>query len=229
MKRRDDSPERVYALLVESNPVADEKPTTRPHLAVVDPRRTEMNPPSMREERNNRPWMIGIAAVILAVVATTGLLLLNAGDDAPVATTPTTEATTPTTTATASTGITVEYLDGQWQGAACFCMITFENGTYEVAVIGLRGLTAVDQGTVQMTDDLMTFVSSEDSANCEPGDERVFKHSSLSPSLSPSNSGADRFQLVSVSDDCADGGTLAMVEGPLQADGNVYETLTRSP
>lgn len=92
------SPERVFALLVEANPVPDPDALAdgERHLHVVETRRQTMQ--TQREERvqpehlppRKRSWIPGLAAAAALIVAFVALVLFTRGDDPerPVATQP---------------------------------------------------------------------------------------------------------------------------------------------
>ena len=81
--------ERIYALLVEANPVPDPDVLperlvdTEPHLRIIDPRRETMHTeettqPTTRERQPRRRWIPALAAAaVVAAVAVGALLLTN--------------------------------------------------------------------------------------------------------------------------------------------------------
>jgi hypothetical protein len=104
-------PERVYALLVEANPVPDPAlaremiDRRRGHLTLVEPRRRDM---MERPEIPNRPrWMVPALAAAVVTLFVGGLMLFtgNSDEDDVVATTaaPTTTVAPATTTTAAPT------------------------------------------------------------------------------------------------------------------------------
>jgi len=84
--------ERIYALLVEANPVPDPDALPErladavPHLHVIDPRREPMDTETTQPQtppQTGRNWLpaLGAAALIIAVVAGGALLLSDPGVD----------------------------------------------------------------------------------------------------------------------------------------------------
>jgi hypothetical protein len=130
MKSHIDSPEGVYALLVEANPVADAEPTVRPHLTVVDePRRPTMTtpiPPPGSPGRRLR--VLGVAAVLIAAMAVTSMLVFAGDEDEPTATTaPETTTTTQSTTTTLASADPADPLASPYVGGTPG--ITLSDGT----------------------------------------------------------------------------------------------------
>ncbi len=115
-----ESAERIYALLVDANPVPDidavsTHPADRPHLHVIDTRSDEMQTQTRPERTQQEPaeprrrmWIPAAAAVLVLAALGVGAWLFGGTDttvppatEAPVPTTavqvPTTEASVPTT------------------------------------------------------------------------------------------------------------------------------------
>jgi len=113
--------ERIYALLVAANPIpdpdtqSDPVAETRPHLRLVDPRRTVMqtqhqpqhtSPTESKQPRRLRPaWIYAVAAFILvAAVGATAWMLQSDSDEGPAVASPV--ATTPDAAVAAATPAT---------------------------------------------------------------------------------------------------------------------------
>lgn len=99
--------------------------------------------------------------------------------------------------------ITAEFLTGTWLGTGCACRVVFaEDGTYQIK----QGAT-VEQGNFALEGTILTFVTGDDSRNCDVGDRLI----STVEVIEDGASGADRFRQVQVEDDCMIRGSVDSV------------------
>jgi hypothetical protein len=158
----------------------------------------------------------------LTLLLVVGLLAAACSDSADTTTTTAAaEATTATTQPPATTqapeasdegGISAGFLTGSWRGDECICTVVYgEDGTYQIIPVG--GDTAVEQGDFVVDGTSLTFISSDKTVNCDPGDRLSLRVEVLAPS----DAGADRIRQTLVEDDCSTRGGLPVV------------TLTRLP
>jgi hypothetical protein len=111
---------------------------------------------------------------------------------------------------TAEGAITAGYLMGSWRGNECSCTLVYgDDGTYQI----VQGGRAVEQGDFVVEGTSLTFISNDETVNCDPGDQLSLEVEVLDPSPA----GADRIRQTLVEDDCSTRGGVPVV------------TLTRLP
>ena len=102
-----------------------------------------------------------------------------------------------------NSALTAGYLTGTWSGSECQCRLVFDtDGTYRIQ----QG-TTVEQGEFTLEGTVLTFISNNESINCEAGDRLISEVEVLEDGAS----GADRIRQVQVEDECLIRGTVKTV------------------
>ena len=108
---------------------------------------------------------------------------------------------------------TVAYLTGTWSASECACRLVFDmDGTYRIqqglgARPGSAEATTVEQGEFTLEGTVLTFISNDESINCEAGDRLISEVEVLEDGAS----GANRIRQVQVEDECLIRGTVNTV------------------
>ena len=109
--------------------------------------------------------------------------------------------------------LTVAYLTGTWSGSECVCQLVFDrDGTYRIqqgigARPGSAEATTVEQGEFTLVGTVLTFISNDESINCEAGDRLISEVEVLEDGAS----GTDRIRVVQIEDECLIRGSVGTV------------------
>jgi hypothetical protein len=165
-------PERVYALLVETNPVPDPEQAReiidrrRGRLSLVRPRRHDMTDRKVAPQRPR--WMIPVGAAAAVILFVGAMMLFSGSDEEPqVATTlapttttvaPTTTTAAPTTTVPSAVPIDPDVLVGTWDNPRDRIEVTFDaDGTMAYSLVGSADV--FETGTWTLEGNRLTMTS----------------------------------------------------------------------